>query len=271
MKKIAYSCGYVPDYSVKFNIQTERTFKNMTSIIGMKSASKICVGADSWNTNSINNHFLQKIFVDKDKKIIVASAGDNSKSYDGGKNVLYIKDLINQLFKNSISFQDFYENLINKTKSFLEDMDISNGARFIQYYIAWIENNNIQTKRIEIKKTNGQQIVNNEKIILKEMNTNQNYYMYMIDFTNDNNPSFACLGTYASIFNSRKNNLYRIPKDTDNMKKIVLNKIKQQMQMNQKMYKKKDAPKAIGNNIYVVEMNSLGDIKTYIDGEEKQF
>ena len=103
-RKESHSRSIMPvDYSKKLDVSIERNFYDMTSIIGMQTKKSICIGADSWNTNPRDNHFIQKLFVNKDKSVVIASAGDNSKSYDDF-NIIYVKDIITELLNAYTSF-----------------------------------------------------------------------------------------------------------------------------------------------------------------------
>ena len=71
-RKESHSRSIMPvDYSKKLDVSIERNFYDMTSIIGMQTKKSICIGADSWNTNPRDNHFIQKLFVNKDKSCLL--------------------------------------------------------------------------------------------------------------------------------------------------------------------------------------------------------
>ncbi len=270
-RKESHSRSIMPvDYSKKLDVSIERNFYDMTSIIGMQTKKSICIGADSWNTNPRDNHFIQKLFVNKDKSVVIASAGDNSKSYDD-YNIIYVKDIITELLNAYTSFDVLYNNLILKSAEFLEDMDIEDRAKFIQYYIAWIDEGKIKTMRVEIKKVKEAQLIKNENLVLNEIGTSKEYYMYIIDFTKEGNPAFNCIGTYAELFNTNKRHIKKIPKETDNIQKIVFNKIRQQIQKNDREKKNNKADKTIGNPIYEVYMDIQGNVCTYMNGVEENF
>lgn len=95
------------DFSEKYNANNdlEPIFygicgkDNMTCLVNVKNDRFACLASDTWNTNP-SNHSIQKIVCNKEKQIMIGSAGQNSSKYNDGLE-LSILDIMN-------AFVNFY-------------------------------------------------------------------------------------------------------------------------------------------------------------------
>lgn len=234
----------------------------MTNIIQMQTKNMICIGADSWNTNPINNHHIQKIFVNKKHPIIVASAGENAKKYENG-NIITIKDIIENIIKtyDGTNIEMILKKLEISTKNFLKDMNIPDNKMsvFVQYFVCYMENKKIVMKRLECYKYREYDLLNNAVIIGPLFKILENSFI---------NPDFNCFGKYSNEFN-QKYLKYKV-KDGPNMHKLMKSYVNQHIERDKRANKNKEK-RTVGGDIYVATMNIEGNIKTYINGIEKEF
>lgn len=249
----SYSIGECVSTSVYESYLRERTRDFMTCLIQMKTKNMVCVGADSWNTN-LDNHHIQKIFVNKQYPIIIASAGENGKKYDNSDKVITIQQIVEGILKkyDGNNIETILEMLEVATKDFLRDMKIPNDrlSVFVQYYVCYIEKGEFVTKRLECVKDN-QYDFEPKCITLSSIFIN---------------PNLNCLGKYKDYFNKKYLNC--TVKNSPNMHEIMKNYVNQHIKKDKKESRGR---KTVGGAIYVATMSKEGIIKTYINGVEKDF
>ena len=108
-------------------------------------------------------HIIQKIIVNKNFPLIIASAGENSARYKDG-HVESILDYMSYCanYYNGKNIEECIKKLLKLTKQFLYDMSLQNtNEKLVQYYICYydIKKRKIISKAYEIIKNNIQTFV----------------------------------------------------------------------------------------------------------------
>lgn len=135
----------------------------MTCLIHAKSKNQTIIASDSWSSSKDNNHIIQKIIVNKNFPLIIASAGENSARYKDG-HVESILDYMSYCanYYNGKNIEECIKKLLKLTKQFLYDMSLQNtNEKLVQYYICYydIKKRKIISKAYEIIKNNIQTFV----------------------------------------------------------------------------------------------------------------
>ena len=140
-----------------------RKEKQMTCLIHAKSKNQTIIASDSWSSSKDNNHIIQKIIVNKNFPLIIASAGENSARYKDG----HVESILDYMFYcanyyNGKNIEECIKKLLKLTKQFLCDMSLQNtNEKLVQYYICYydIKKRKIISKAYEIIKNNIQTFV----------------------------------------------------------------------------------------------------------------
>ena len=135
----------------------------MNCLIHAKSKNQTIIASDSWSSSKDNNHIIQKIIVNKNFPLIIASAGENSARYKDG-HVESILDYMSYCanYYNGKNIEECIKKLLKLTKQFLYDMSLQNtNEKLVQYYICYydIKKRKIISKAYEIIKKNIQTFV----------------------------------------------------------------------------------------------------------------
>lgn len=135
----------------------------MNCLIHAKSKNQTIIASDSWSSSKDNNHIIQKIIVNKNFPLIIASAGENSARYKDG-HVESILDYMSYCanYYNGKNIEECIKKLLKLTKQFLYDMSLQNtNEKLVQYYICYydIKKRKIISKAYEIIKNNIQTFV----------------------------------------------------------------------------------------------------------------
>ena len=135
----------------------------MSCLIHAKSKNQTIIASDSWSSSNDNNHIIQKIIVNKNFPLIIASAGENSARYKDG-HVESILDYMSYCanYYNGKNIEECIKKLLKLTKQFLCDMSLQNtNEKLVQYYICYYdsEKKKIVSKAYEIIKNNIQTFI----------------------------------------------------------------------------------------------------------------
>ena len=226
----------------------------MTAIIQVKNENGAVICSDTWNHGN-KNHYIQKIFYNKENKVMIAQAGDNG---------VYLEN--NSLWLISNIFQDFCDNF-NSRKSdvcinelneilskFIYKITLNGNKRqsLVQYILVYFDENcNIETLFYENCRTkNGNYILSEEIIMNKQEMIKSELNEYCL-----------YIGNEIINKNSEFKNITFSGQTLLCIKNIAIDYIKNEIQKENHL---SDEERFIGGNIHYVTMDNKGNIETNI-------